>query len=219
MLAMLDEYLDALSDQPEWQLVLHHYLQQEEAARQQIAATKPKRGRKAGSGADDVTASLSSATQSSSGTATLEAPEGSGGVGETDEEKTLNSPASLPMNRSGSPSGDDVSPVIPGESEGDSDSDEAGVGWSERVREVDGVPMARLVPIHGKLIALGHLNYLLQGRTAGILYRVSTTAKRLLQKCPLTPDELRAQLMGDIAGQSSDVENLEEVAARTSEAA
>lgn len=170
---MLDDYLDALTDQPEWQLVLHHYLQEEEAARQEASARRPKRGRTSNAAESEPVASGGGPAN---GTAGIDE---STQLSVSDEHDDTSTPAV---------------DFTDSDIDSENNSDDAGIGWSERVRELAGVPTGRLVPIHGKLIALGHLNYLLQGRTAGILYKVSTSAKRLLQKCPLSHAELLAQL-------------------------
>lgn len=54
--------------------------------------------------------------------------------------------------------------------------------WLPRVNEVDGVKRECLPRIHGKLIALGLLKFVLEGRTAGVRYQLSTLGKRTLRQ-------------------------------------
>ena len=58
--------------------------------------------------------------------------------------------------------------------------------WVARLRSVDGIPADRLAPIHGRLIAHGLLQFQLQGRDEGVLYRVTTAGR---QKLAESPDE------------------------------
>jgi hypothetical protein len=65
----------------------------------------------------------------------------------------------------------------------------SGRPWAERVADVPGVDPERLAPIHGKLIAYGLLQFILEGRDAGVRYRLSTEARRLLQSAPAETTE------------------------------
>ncbi len=56
-----------------------------------------------------------------------------------------------------------------------------------RVKAVDGVDPEQLAPVHGKLIAYGLLQFNLGGRDVGILYRLSSTARKLMQPNRETP--------------------------------
>jgi len=53
--------------------------------------------------------------------------------------------------------------------------------WVARIGEVDGVPRDRLAPIHGRLIAHGYLQFQLQGRDAGVVYRVTSEGRAALE--------------------------------------
>ncbi|MBX3438742.1 MAG: hypothetical protein KF861_14705 [Planctomycetaceae bacterium] len=53
--------------------------------------------------------------------------------------------------------------------------------WVDRIREVPDVPSDRLAPIHGRLIALGYLQFQLQGRDAGVVYRVTAEGRSTLE--------------------------------------
>ena len=63
-----------------------------------------------------------------------------------------------------------------GEKDGEKDD------WLTRIDEVDGVKRECLPRIHGKLIALGLLKFVLEGRTAGVRYQLSTLGKRTLRQ-------------------------------------
>lgn len=52
--------------------------------------------------------------------------------------------------------------------------------WISRLREVEGVPHDRLAPIHGRLIAHGLLQFQLQGREDGVMYRVTSAGRQML---------------------------------------
>lgn len=52
--------------------------------------------------------------------------------------------------------------------------------WVSRLREVDGVPADRMAPIHGRLIAHGLLQFQLQGREDGVVYRVTSAGRQML---------------------------------------
>ncbi|MGE0378992.1 MAG: hypothetical protein AB7I48_19325 [Planctomycetaceae bacterium] len=52
--------------------------------------------------------------------------------------------------------------------------------WIERIRAIDGVPHDQLAPGHGRLIALGYLQFQLQGRDAGVVYRLTTAGRTIL---------------------------------------
>lgn len=64
--------------------------------------------------------------------------------------------------------------------------------WVARIRHVEGVPPDRMAPTHGRLIAGGYLQFHLQGRDAGVLYRLTTQGRTALSAagepldgCPL----------------------------------
>lgn len=62
--------------------------------------------------------------------------------------------------------------------------------WVPRIREVEGVPGDQLAPIHGRLIALGLINFQLQGREEGVLYRVTPEGRKALRTSnPLEAEE------------------------------
>jgi hypothetical protein len=61
------------------------------------------------------------------------------------------------------------------------DGEEEAAGWVPRLDAVANVPEGRLAPIHGKLIALGLLRFQLLGRTAGVVYRLTTEARQSLE--------------------------------------
>ena len=54
--------------------------------------------------------------------------------------------------------------------------------WVPRLRAVPGVTSDRLAPIHGKLIAHGLLQFTLEGRDAGVHYRLTTLARQTLAR-------------------------------------
>lgn len=53
-------------------------------------------------------------------------------------------------------------------------------GWVERLQDLPGLEAEQLPRIHGKLIALGLLEFQLADRTGGMRYQLSTLAARLL---------------------------------------
>ena len=55
-------------------------------------------------------------------------------------------------------------------------------GWLPRVKSVMDVPSERLAVIHGKLIALGLLQFELAGRAEGVCYSVSELGRRALKR-------------------------------------
>ena len=71
------------------------------------------------------------------------------------------------------------------ESAGETD----GEVWLPRLAEVDGVPAEKMAAIHGKLIALGWLQFQLQGRNDGVLYRLSADGRRALESAEQVEDE------------------------------
>jgi hypothetical protein len=52
--------------------------------------------------------------------------------------------------------------------------------WISRLRLVEGIPHDRLAPIHGRLIANGLLQFQLQGREEGVVYRVTSAGRQRL---------------------------------------
>ena len=56
-----------------------------------------------------------------------------------------------------------------------------GERWIPRLTHVEGVPDEKLAAIHGKLIALGWLQFELQGTDQGVVYRVSQEGQSALQ--------------------------------------
>lgn len=52
--------------------------------------------------------------------------------------------------------------------------------WISRLREVEGVPQDRMAPIHGRLIAHGLLQFQLPGREDGVMYRVTSAGRQML---------------------------------------
>lgn len=52
--------------------------------------------------------------------------------------------------------------------------------WIPRLRSVEGVPPDRMAPIHGRLIAHGLLQFQLQGREEGVLYRITSAGRQKL---------------------------------------
>ncbi len=63
--------------------------------------------------------------------------------------------------------------------------------WVSRIREIKGVPQDCLAPSHGRLIALGHLQFQLQGRDAGVVYRITSTGRAVLAAA--TEDAMTAE--------------------------
>ncbi len=56
--------------------------------------------------------------------------------------------------------------------------------WVLRLREVQGVAAGRLAPIHGRLIALGLLQFQLDGRTIGVAYQLTVEGRQALKHAP-----------------------------------
>ncbi len=54
--------------------------------------------------------------------------------------------------------------------------------WVPRLKSAPGVTSDRLAPIHGKLIAHGLLQFSLEGRDAGVHYRLTTAARQALAR-------------------------------------
>lgn len=52
--------------------------------------------------------------------------------------------------------------------------------WISRLREVEGVLHDRLAPTHGRLIAHGLLQFQMQGREDGVVYRVTSAGRQIL---------------------------------------
>lgn len=67
-------------------------------------------------------------------------------------------------------------------------------GWVPRIREMDGIEPAALSAIHGRLIALGYLNFDLAGRTDGLRYQLSRDGRHAIRSVSLTADELSEDL-------------------------
>ena len=58
--------------------------------------------------------------------------------------------------------------------------------WIPRLREVDGIDVDQLAPLHGRLIAEGLLQFNLGGREEGVLYRLTRDARQALNALPDT---------------------------------
>ncbi len=67
--------------------------------------------------------------------------------------------------------------------------------WVSRRNEIEGVPGDQLAPIHGRLIALGLLNFQLQGREEGVVYRLSPEGRQALSMGAATVFSEEAALM------------------------
>lgn len=52
--------------------------------------------------------------------------------------------------------------------------------WVTRRNEVPGIPGERMAPIHGRLIAHGLLQFQLQSREEGVLYRLTSSGRNVL---------------------------------------
>lgn len=70
--------------------------------------------------------------------------------------------------------------VETGDSNGESAEAESGAGWIPRLRDLPGIAINRLAPLHGQLIAHGLLRFNLLGRMAGVGYRVTPEGRQLL---------------------------------------
>ncbi|NOX55596.1 MAG: hypothetical protein GXP27_14385 [Planctomycetes bacterium] len=70
-----------------------------------------------------------------------------------------------------------------------SERDQDGEVWLPRLAQVDGVPAEKMAAIHGKLIALGWLQFQLQGRNDGVLYRLSPDGRRALESSERVENE------------------------------
>jgi len=68
--------------------------------------------------------------------------------------------------------------------------DPDGNGWLSRISSVDHVPSEQLPSIHGKLIALGLLEFQLAGRMDGVQYRLSPEGRRGLEQSVRDPCEI-----------------------------
>ncbi len=77
--------------------------------------------------------------------------------------------------------------------EAPADSDDQAVRrvtWVPRLKEIEGVPAGRLAPIHGRLIALGLLQFQIEGRRAGVQYQLTPAGRRALQDAAPLDDML-----------------------------
>ena len=54
-------------------------------------------------------------------------------------------------------------------------------GWIPRVDAVAGIELNAMSAMHGKLIAVGFLNFRLVDRTLGVLYQVTASGKQALE--------------------------------------
>ena len=62
----------------------------------------------------------------------------------------------------------------------ESDEPHETVRWVARLRHVAGVPPDRMAPSHGRLIAGGYLQFQVQGRDTGVLYRLTSQGRAAL---------------------------------------
>jgi len=177
---MLDNNDSLLAEHPDWQLVLLAYAEIEETAAAEAAELAKQKRKEAKAAAKLAEEQSADSTDQNDGE-------------ECAEEEPVDTP-SVPA------------PIL---SDDDDDDEAAGIGWTERLREVEGVPVGRLAPIHGKLIAFGWLKYLLQGRSAGILYRVANEGKRLLKKVDMNREALLEQMQAATFGVSIEEEAVE----------
>ena len=76
--------------------------------------------------------------------------------------------------------GDESCEDADGEFAGSTPSVRRAYTWVARLRSVEGVLPDRMAPIHGRLIAHGLLQFQLQGRDEGVLYRVTSAGRQKL---------------------------------------
>ncbi len=65
-------------------------------------------------------------------------------------------------------------------------------GWLPRLHHVEGVAEEHIPRIHGKLIALGFLKFQINGRDSGVVYQVTTQARRALSRATAGAEEVVA---------------------------
>lgn len=61
------------------------------------------------------------------------------------------------------------------------EQEQSGQRWVPRIRSLADVDAAELSTAHGRLIALGLLNFQLEGRTSGLCYRLSPLGRAALE--------------------------------------
>lgn len=83
-----------------------------------------------------------------------------------------------------------IQPTRPSSADPDDEEGET-TRWVERLQRVEGVPGDRLAPAHGRLIAQGYLQFQLQGRDAGVVYRLTPAGRAVLAS---SGDETRVPL-------------------------
>ncbi len=60
------------------------------------------------------------------------------------------------------------------------EAEEPASGWVSRVSALEGVAAEEMSPLHGRLIALGHLKFQLVDRQVGLRYRLTPEGRRAL---------------------------------------
>ena len=74
----------------------------------------------------------------------------------------------------------------------ESDGEESATGWVARVSLLDGVDVAQLSTLHGRVIALGYLKFKLIDRQVGLRYRLTPAGKQMAQSRPETVEAAAA---------------------------
>ena len=76
----------------------------------------------------------------------------------------------------------------------DRDKDEQGTRWAERIADLNDVESDELSIIHGELIALGWITFQIEGRSSGLMYRITAEGKKAseLAKARLADDDQSA---------------------------
>lgn len=69
---------------------------------------------------------------------------------------------------------------LPQEAGDGTGDDDAQPGWVPRLTSIEDLPVDRMAPLHGKLIAQGLLRFQLLDRTGGMVYRLSPEGRSVL---------------------------------------
>lgn len=68
----------------------------------------------------------------------------------------------------------------------DHEAEECSTGWVSRIALIEGVDVAQMSILHGRVIALGYLKFKLIDRQVGLRYRLTPAGKQLALSPPET---------------------------------
>lgn len=96
------------------------------------------------------------------------------------EEPAVPAPETLPV---AEPVAHVESSVADGDKK-EAEAEDSSVGWVSRIAQLEGVELARMSTLHGRVIALGYLKFQLIDRQIGLRYRLTPAGKQVVKAEP-----------------------------------